>query len=214
MSEATNGIIIALISAGLAALVNCIFQIVNKFMDHRRENKLERYNHEKGYIAKKEQVYIAAIDRLLYIRRGFDYTREDLNKELKEQVQKSNAAFFEIAAQLRLYANDKIFNEYDRLAQFAVYAYAPERRPRLTEESKRIYSIWITWLARQMQEDLGYRKYNKDCERITCPVCGVEHDMISQCPNCGLTYEEMLQKLQECVRQLSEADNSSTQNED
>ena len=211
MNDTTLAIIIALISAGLSALVNCVFQIVNKILDNRRENKIGKQNDEKEYISKKEKIYIAAIDRLLHIRRGFDYTREmvRLDKELQEEIKKNNTSFCEIAPQLRLYSTDKIFNEYQRLAMFSEYAYAPENCRRLIENSKWAYNAQITLLARQMQEDLGYRKYNKTCDMITCPECGVDHDMISKCPNCGLKYEEMLNKIEKFIKQPIENDDEN-----
>ncbi|MBE6702667.1 MAG: hypothetical protein E7585_04555 [Ruminococcaceae bacterium] len=215
MSKATQTIIIALISAGLAALVNCIFQIINKIIDYRRADRMDKQDDEKEYISKKEKIYIAALDRLLHIRRGFDYTREmaRLHKNLQEEIEKSNAAFCEIAPQLRLYSTDKIFNEYQRLAMFSIYAYAPANGPRLIENGKWAYSAQITLLARQMQEDLGYRKYNKACDRVRCPTCGAEHDMIAKCPDCGLSYEEMLHKIEELIKQPLPSNSQDTQEE-
>ena len=76
---------IAIISAGLATFVNCLFQLVNKVLDNHKENKREQKTQLNEYILKKETIYISAIDRLLQIRRGFDYTRKDIinNKELQ-----------------------------------------------------------------------------------------------------------------------------------
>ena len=122
---------IAIISAGLATFVNCLFQLVNKVLDNHKENKREQKTQLNEYILKKETIYISAIDRLLQIRRGFDYTRKDIinNKELQEEIKENNQNFFQIAAQLRLYSNDKIYNQYQRLSMFSIYAYAHENEP-------------------------------------------------------------------------------------
>lgn len=194
---------IAIISAGLATFVNCLFQLVNKVLDNHKENKREQKTQLNEYILKKETIYISAIDRLLQIRRGFDYTRKDIinNKELQEEIKENNQNFFQIAAQLRLYSNDKIYNQYQRLSMFSIYAYAHENEPRLFEDSKQAYNMQITLLARQMQDDLGYRKYNNSCDTIMCPECGIEHDIILKCPNCGMSYEELLKKTEKIINQ-------------
>ena len=127
-------------------------------------------------------------DMLLQIRRGFDYTREMLfqNEKLQKIVESQSMSYVEISAQLRLYSTDKIFNEYMHLFQFSHFSYAPESGPHLFEDSKWAYDMQITLLARQMQEDLGYRKYNNEFDLIVCPECGRSHDIVSTCA-CGLT---------------------------
>lgn len=96
----SDKILIAIISAGLATFVNCLFQLVNKVLDNHKENKREQKTQLNEYILKKETIYISAIDRLLQIRRGFDYTRKDIinNKELQEEIKENNQNFFQIAA--------------------------------------------------------------------------------------------------------------------
>ena len=132
----SDKILIAIISAGLATFVNCLFQLVNKVLDNHKENKREQKTQLNEYILKKETIYISAIDRLLQIRRGFDYTRKDIinNKELQEEIKENNQNFFQIAAQLRLYSNDKIYNQYQRLSMFSIYAYAHENECVLNAE--------------------------------------------------------------------------------
>lgn len=195
-------IIIAIISAGLATLVNCIFQFVNKLIDNYREDKKQAEVNKNEYIEKKEKVYIAAIDRLLQIRRGFDYTREMLfrNEKLQKIVESQNMSYVEISAQLRLYSTDKIFNEYMHLFQFSHFSYAPESSSRLFEDSKWAYDMQITLLARQMQEDLGYRKYNNEFDLIVCPECGRSHDIVSTCA-CGLTFNQLKEKINSTLNQ-------------
>ena len=201
-------IIIAIISAGLATLVNCIFQFVNKLIDNHREDKKQAQENKNEYIEKKEKVYIASIDRLLQIKRGFDFTREMLsqNKKLQKTVEIQNLSHAEISAQLRLYSTDKIFNEYMRLLQFSRFSYAPESGSRLFEESKWAYDLQIKLLARQMQEDLGYRKYHEEPDLIMCPECGIMHDIVSTC-SCGLTFSQLKEKANTALDQndLNEA---------
>ena len=69
---------IAIISAGLATLINCMFQFVNKLIDNAKERRQDQDKKIEEYIEKKEKVYIAALQRLIQIRYGFDYTREML----------------------------------------------------------------------------------------------------------------------------------------
>lgn len=91
----SDKILIAIISAGLATFVNCLFQLVNKVLDNHKENKREQKTQLNEYILKKETIYISAIDRLLQIRRGFDYTRKDIinNKEYQEEIKKIKSKF-------------------------------------------------------------------------------------------------------------------------
>lgn len=195
-------ILIAIISAGLATLVNCIFQLFNKLIDNRREDRKQFKAEKKEYIEKKETVYIATIDRLLQIRRGFDFTREMLfqDEKLQKIFESQNTSYEKISAQLRLYSTDKIFNEYMRLFQFSRFSFAPESGPRLIENSKWAYDMQIILLARQMQEDLGYRKYNSDLDLIVCPECGKEHDIVSTC-SCGLTFSQLKEKISTLLEQ-------------
>lgn len=203
---------IAIISAGLASLINCIFQLINKLIDNAKER---RENDEKKrilYLEKKEKAYIAAIDRLLQVRRGFEYRRENLSDSRKKRIDEENMEFFKISPLLRLYSTDKIFNKYQELATYSRFAYAPLYEPILFESSKRIYDIQITLLARLMQEDLGYRRYNSEPDMIICPNCECEHDMILECPNCGLTFDELQKKLQEKHKPDFSMQNQSEEN--
>ncbi len=194
---------IAIISASLAALINCVFQIVNKLIDNEKERRDNSDKKKDLYIEKKERVYVAAIGRLLQIRRGFDCTSEEVirSNKIRDNIEKENIAFAEISPQLRLYASDKIFNIYQELARYSRFAYAPIEGRRLFEESKGAYDMQVTILARMMQEDLGYRKYNNEHDMIICPVCRCEHDIISVCPKCGMTYKELQVKVQEIIKQ-------------
>lgn len=46
---------IAIISAGLAALINCVFQLVNKLIDNSKENKDKEDKELSLYVEKKEK---------------------------------------------------------------------------------------------------------------------------------------------------------------
>lgn len=197
---------IAIISAGLASLINCIFQLVNILIDIAKDRSENSNKKQAVYIEKKEKVYIAAIGRLLQIRRGFDYTREMVirSKKIQDNIDSENTAYAEVAPQLRLYSTDKIFNKYYELAAYARFAYAPQDGPRLIRNSIWAYDLQVTLLSRLMQEDLGYRKYNSEHDMIVCPECTCEHDIISKCPNCGLTYNDLQQKMQELLSSMQE----------
>lgn len=214
MSEAVQ---IALIAAGVAALINSIFQLINKGLDNRKE-KLE-YNRtiRDEHKVKKEEVYVAAIGRLLQIRRGFDYMQEDVMRspKIREQIEQANSLFAEISPKLRLYATDKIFNEYQMLATYSRYAYAPaSNAPHLFENSKWAYDAQITLLSRLMQEDLGYRKYSDNHDLIQCPDCSTQHDMVSKCPKCEMTFEQYQQKIAETLIQMQEVQSEEENTED
>ena len=64
-------IIAILSSSALTAIVNSLFLIY-------RDKKSKELAKTEDYYSKKEKCYIDAINWLLAIKRGFDYTREDL----------------------------------------------------------------------------------------------------------------------------------------
>lgn len=117
-----NPIVIAIISAGLSAFVTCTFQMINKFIDMKKE-KRDKEEKERIYSEKKEQVYIAVLDRLLQVRRGFDYSKEfvERNDEYKKWLDEQNQKYMEISPKLRLYASDTIF----RLCKHFIYFICP-----------------------------------------------------------------------------------------
>lgn len=205
----TETVQVAIISVGLAALINCIFQIANKVIDLKQTKNIKNEEKARLYQEKKEQVYIAALDRLIQIRRGFDYTSNNImhSNQLQEIINKQNQDFIQIAPKLRLYAPDNIFNQYQCLVSWGKYAYAAPHGPRLFEESKKTYDLQITLLARRMQDDLGYRKYNNIHDTIQCPDCGTIHDIVGKCPTCGMTYENLQIKAQEIFNQVQKDSN-------
>lgn len=187
----TETVQVAIISAGLAALINCIFQIINRLVDLKKASIDKEEEEAKMYKEKKEQVYIAALDRLLQIRRGFDYTSDDYMKweKVRERLDTENSTFITISPKLRLYASDRIFREYQKLALWSKYSFAPLNGPRLFENSKWAFDAQITLLAHLMQAELGYRKEGDEQDTVQCPDCGAVHDIVLRCPNCGMTYE-------------------------
>ena len=90
-----NPIVIAIISAGLSAFVTCTFQMINKFIDMKKEKRDKEEEKERIYSEKKEQVYIAVLDRLLQVRRGFDYSKEfvERNDEYKKWLDEQNQKY-------------------------------------------------------------------------------------------------------------------------
>ena len=158
-----NPIVIAIISAGLSAFVTCTFQMINKFIDMKKGKRDKEEEKERIYSEKKEQVYIAVLDRLLQVRRGFDYSKEfvERNDEYKKWLDEQNQKYMEISPKLRLYASDTIFRLCKHFILYARFTYTPITGPKLSEKSKELYDIGISLVARFMQEDLGYRKYSK-----------------------------------------------------
>ena len=213
----TETVQVAIISAGLAALINCIFQIINKLVDLKKASIDKEEEEAKMYKEKKEQVYIAALDRLLQIRRGFDYTSDDYMKweKVRERLDTENSTFITISPKLRLYASDRIFREYQKLALWSKYSFAPLNGPRLFENSKWAFDAQITLLAHLMQAELGYRKEGDEQDTVQCPDCGAVQDIVLRCPNCGMTYEQLRVKADEVFRQLQEqqTDFDDTDNE-
>ena len=213
----TETVQVAIISAGLAALINCIFQIINRLVDLKKASIDKEEEEAKMYKEKKEQVYIAALDRLLQIRRGFDYTSDDYMKweKVRERLDTENSTFITISPKLRLYASDRIFREYQKLALWSKYSFAPLNGPRLFENSKWAFDAQITLLAHLMQAELGYRKEEDEQDTVQCPDCGAVHDIVLRCPNCGMTYEQLRVKADEVFRQLQEqqTDFDDTDNE-
>ena len=103
-----NPIVIAIISAGLSAFVTCTFQMINKFIDMKKEKRDKEEEKERIYSEKKEQVYIAVLDRLLQVRRGFDYSKEfvERNDEYKKWLDEQNQKYMEISPKLRFAAGN------------------------------------------------------------------------------------------------------------
>ena len=189
---------IALISAGIGAIISGIFQLVNRVLDDRKEIRKDKKEEKHNYDAKKEEVYIAAIERLQQVRYGFDITRDDLwaDNELDKEIHDKEHEFETVSARLRLYSSDEIFGEYYRLMFYARYAYAPQHGPRLMENAKEIFSQQVLILSRRMQADLGYREYNNDNTMIICPSCLEKHDAFGNCPKCGMKYTEYMRRQQ------------------
>ena len=93
------------------------------------------------------------------------------------------------------------------MATYACFAYASQDGPKLIENSKWAFDMQITVLARLMQEDLGYRKYNDGIDVVICPKCGCEHDVISKCPTCNMTYNELQEEAKKILEQMREIQN-------
>lgn len=120
-----NPIVIAIISAGLSAFVTCTFQMINKFIDMKKEKRDKEEEKERIYSEKKEQVYIAVLDRLLQVRKGFDYSKEfvERNDEYKKWLDEQNQKYMEISPKLRLYASDTIFRLCKHFILYARFTY-------------------------------------------------------------------------------------------
>lgn len=203
-------IITAIISAGLGALVAGIFQLINKIIDNKKEKKLMVEQEKKDFNQKKEQAYINAIRKLLFIRRGFDITLDMMatNKNLYEELNDESKTFVTTDPTIRLYASDAIYRQFYKLNSYKIYAYTNSWR--LFEEAKAAFDIKVNILSRLMQKDLGYRKYDEEPDNIECPNCGKEHDAFVTC-NCGLTYEQLQSKLDEMLKQVQNQEQTQGQ---
>lgn len=184
---------IALISAGTGAFVGAVFKIVDKIIDICYEKNKKEKNKKDKFLEKKEEVYIEALQRLLHFKEMFAFSYEKIWEipELKKRMKDKDEEFRLIAPKLRLYASDKIFAEYYRLAGIFV-----NKRPEIAmpRDFINLYDIHINDLSRKMQNDLGYRKYDSEVITIPCPGCGKKHDFYVACPKCKMTYEETLEK--------------------
>lgn len=85
---------------------------------------------------KREEVYLAALDRLYKNRRGFDYTQEDVwrSAKLREITEKDNSEYVVLAAKIRLYASERVLELWIRSLQMARFSFSSGQR--LFENSK------------------------------------------------------------------------------
>ena len=160
----TETIVLILSSAGTATLITSIFEVIKSLVKRHQEVKDRELKKQEIFLKNKEAAYLSVLDRLIQIRKGLDYTRENiaLSKELQENFRRQEEAFEHEASKIRLYSSDKIFDLYHMLSNYASYAYAPQNGPRLIENSKWVFDAQIIMLARYMQEDLGIRKFSTD----------------------------------------------------
>lgn len=206
----TETIVLILSSAGTATLITCIFEVIKSLVKRHQEVKDRELKKQEIFLKNKEAAYLSALDRLIQIRKGLDYTRENiaLSKELQENFRRQEEAFEHEASKIRLYSSDKIFDLYHMLSNYASYAYAPQNGPRLIENSKWVFDAQIIMLARYMQEDLGIRKFSTDNnQKIKCPRCGFEHDIFGKCPDCGMDRNELEKMIEDMNKKISRTEN-------
>ena len=190
-------IITVLISAGIGSLITGIFAIIDKSLGYKERKEIRIEKKEHDHLAKKEKAYVAALQYLLNIKRGFDYTREDLlkNEKICCELDEAIKDFRQHAPIIRLYSSDRTFRFYNRLTDYCQYSYAREDGWRLFEESKETFNDKITILSRLMQADLGQRDYDKNPDKIKCPKCKKEHDIFESCPKCGMTFDVLQEEM-------------------
>lgn len=192
-------IIIAIISASFGTVISGICRLFSRHFDQKDKAKERIEARKEEFEKKKEEVYIAALDRLLQIKKGIELHASNLSTDEIEEIRKKNREFEEIAPRLRLFSDDAIFDEYSMLAEgYKRFAY--NRNCGLFEESKWAFDFKISVLARKMQDSLGYREFNKSCQKVICPSCGKEHDYLKNC-QCGMTFDELVIKANEIVLQ-------------
>ena len=144
----------------------------------------------------KKETYLLGLERLSLIRTGFDITIDFPYKDeqVNDLIQQLNHTAIAFSAKMRLYASDDIYYVYQMLSDWQRFSFTKSSGSwRLFQDGKEIFSVYVTFLARIMQEDLGYREYVKNPEMIICPDCGKEHDPYRQC-SCGLTWRETMNR--------------------
>lgn len=191
-------IIIVLISAGSSTLITSVFGIITIVIQYNLNKKDKLYERKEDvkseFLECKKDIYIKALNKMLFIKRGLSITREELRRfdKLREEYNSQLQETKYIDSNLRLYASDSIFNFYENLIlYYTKYSYADDCEPRLMEEEKIKFNLLITALSRMMQKDLGYRKFDSDVEMIECPKCGKKHDIIDNCPKCKLKFVDL-----------------------
>lgn len=184
MGDTSNAIVIAIISAGLASLVNCIFQIVNKIIDYLKEKKNNEIAIEQELRQKKEDIYALALKNLMLILN----TRNNLTDDEKKENDKK---YIEIAPLIRLYATDDIYDMYRELQISIGNARRIQKNGMVINHE--FYNRSITLLSRLMQVDIKIRSTNKGVHSaITCPKCNRQHDLLTPCPKCKMTYIQLI----------------------
>lgn len=193
-------------SATSSAIINGIFSIVTNRINEKNKKKDKEKKDKDDYLQKKENVYIGAINWLLLIRRGFDFTQDQLrdNKDLKEKYSYETKQFMEISAKLRLYSTDRIYTLFSHLNKYQDYSYSNGWR--LSEEYKAKFIDKVNILSDLMKADLNFRQYDNTTKTIICPVCSKEHDYIKTC-DCGLTFEQYLDIEIENIKTKTEMNN-------
>lgn len=192
-------------SAGVSALVTGGFEIIKHFIEQREVKRDREYKRENDFIKNKEATYLAALDRLVQIRKAMEYTHENVQSDegLKDEYLKNESEFRREAARIRLYSSDAIYSMYSTLASYSRFAYIPKDGKRLTENSKWAYDAQVIRLSRLMQEDLGIRNFSeKNNEIVVCPECGSKHDAFGQCPKCGMTRQQLEERIMETNKQI------------
>lgn len=209
------------LSAILVKLLDILQEWINQKADEKLRLKKKKEETLDTYIQEKKNVYIEALKKLAELRSGFDITYDFPynNERINEKIDALNQNASELSAKIRLYASDDVFSVYWELAHWRKYAYTRSSGQwRLSQESKELFSINMTLLARLMQKDLGFREYVEEPEMIVCPECGIEHDPYKTC-KCGLTWKQTMDKYRESFINTIEdeqnnSDNATTTNDD
>ena len=86
----TETIVLILSSAGTATLITSIFEVIKSLVKRHQEVKDRELKKQEIFLKNKEAAYLSALDRLIQIRKGLDYTRENiaLSKELQENFRR------------------------------------------------------------------------------------------------------------------------------
>lgn len=203
------------LSTVCAKLIDCAHEW-NKARNDEKKRILQRKEQKEDfYNEEKREVYIEALKKLSIVRAGFDVTNDFPynNKSVSELIEKANSDVDMLSAKIRLYASDDVYNLYSQLSRWSRFAFTRSSGQwRLMEEGKELFSVYVTLLARLMQEDMGYREYLENPETVMCPNCGVEHDAYKKC-RCGFTWQETIEILGTGLRDawMAEQESSSAE---
>lgn len=193
--EAINNLITIFLSAGTAAFITVIGNLLGKIIDvhsKRKDKKMERYaKTEDDFRKVKEESYRKGISYLLYLKKLLYISEEDFkhNKETKKEISNLYIEVKDSLALIRLYSSDSVFYYYENLIKYyEPFFLVSENGWKLCEESKQKFDMNIAIMSRLMNKDLGFRSI--ECEKdetIICPECGKKHSVLENCPKCKMS---------------------------
>ena len=199
-------VLVALTSGFFSAIIVKVLDIIQDFVNRKKEEKSRlKKKEEKAkerYLSEKKEVYLEALKKLSLIRLGFDIANDSSNEndKIMKMINEINDNSMELSAKVRLFSSDDIYNLYSDLSKWNRYAFINNgAQQKLTEKSREYYSVYVTILARLMQDDLGYRDYIANPEMIICPKCGDEHDAFKRC-KCGMTWQKTMNLIETEIR--------------
>ena len=89
-----------------------IVNIITKVIDNHSKKAKRQENKVAKYYEEKKNAYIRALNKLLFIKRGFSITQEDLHNstDLFDQISKEGSDLKYVDSFFRLYSSDKVYS--------------------------------------------------------------------------------------------------------